>query len=151
MKVSWQWVALGAVYVGLAWGATTIISTAFLLNVTPYGLGLIPLLLVVMILVLCLVGIYDIRNRFSKVFGPGPVKFGGTRIKEPVLWLAYAIIFIGLAWSAADTAVGMFLLSVVYSSLFFGLVLLLTIQLVLAWYLIGVPAVRTRKAFRWRQ
>ena len=151
MKVSWQWVALGAIYIGLAWSATTIISTAFLLNFRPYGSGLIPLLLVLMILGLSLIGIYDIRNRFSKVFGPGPVRYGGARLKEPALWAAYAITLIGLAWGAANTAVGMFLLSVLYSSILSGIVLLLFIQLVLAWCMIGVPAVRARGAFRWRQ
>ena len=154
MKVSWQWVALGAVYLGLAWSATTIISTAFLLGFKPSPLGLIPLLNVLLILVLCLIGIYDIRNRFSRVLGPGPVRFGGARLIEPVLWLAYAITFVGLAWSAADTVIGMFLLSVVFSSLFFGLVVSLFILLALAllalaWCLGGVSDVSARKTFRW--
>ncbi len=64
MKKRMMWIALALIYLGLAWCATTTIIGAMIFGVVFSGFGLVFLPSVLLILVLCLIGIHDIRQRF---------------------------------------------------------------------------------------
>lgn len=65
MKIRMLWIALAVVYLGLAWCAVSTIMGAFIFGVVFSGFGLVFLPSVLLILVLCLIGVHDIRQRLK--------------------------------------------------------------------------------------
>ena len=65
MKRTLLWLMLGGLYIGLAWCATTTIIGTILFGVVFSSFGLVFLPSVLLILVLCLIGIHDIRKRMN--------------------------------------------------------------------------------------
>ena len=127
MKVSWQWVALAAVYFGIAWVVATALIGAFFL-----GLKFSSLLSVffvaqfLIILTLCLLGLRDIMNRLNETYSPRKVQRQGIgyRVKIPWQWTALIAPYGCLAWIAAATDIGEFLVSLMFSSI--GLIFVLS-------------------------
>ena len=65
MKKSMMWIALALIYLALAWCAATTIIGAIIYGVVFSGFGLVFLPSVLLILVLCLIGFHDIRERLK--------------------------------------------------------------------------------------
>ncbi len=65
MKESMMWIALALIYLALAWCAATTIIGAIIYGVVFSSFGLVFLPSVLLILVLCLIGIHDIRQRLK--------------------------------------------------------------------------------------
>lgn len=131
MRVSWQWVAQAAFYFGIAWIAATTLIGVFLLGLK-FSLAsaffVAPFLL---ILGLCLLGLRDIVTRFNEAFGPRKTQRQGKGFPGRVSWASVALIAVygALAWMAAGTAIGEFLVFMTFSLA--GVVVVLAALLIL--------------------
>ena len=136
MRVSWVWVAQAAVYFGIAWVVATGLIGVFLLGLNlslASAFFAAPFLL---ILALCLLGLRDIVNRLNETLSPRKAqrRSSGFQMKVSWQWVALIVPYGGLAWIAADTAIGEFLAFLMFSSV--GLIFLLSALLILSLCLI---------------
>ena len=137
MRVSWVWVAQVAIYFGSAWIVVTTLIGAFFLGLKPslfsaFFVG--PLLL---ILALCLIGLCYIVNQFNETFGPRKTQTQGKGFPVRVSWTLMSLVAVYgvLAWMAAGTVVGEFLVVLMFS--LGGVVVLLAALLILTLCLIA--------------
>ena len=137
MRVSWQWVALAAVYLGFAWIATTTLIGAFLLGLKlslASAFFVAPFLL---ILALCLIGLRGIVNRFNETFDSRKTQRQGKGFQARWSWPLVALIAVygALAWMVAGTAIGEFLVFLTFSLA--GVIVVLAVLIILTLCLIA--------------
>ena len=136
MRVSWVWVAMAAIYFVSAWIVATTLIGVFLAGL---NLSLASVLFVAPFLLippLCLLGFLDIANRFNEAFGSRKTQrqVGSFQMRISWRWVAIIAIYGSLAWITARTAVGEFLVSLVFSLV--GMIFLLCVLLILTLSLI---------------
>ena len=117
--------------------ATTLIG-AFLLGLKLTFSSVSFLTPFLLILALCLVGLRDIANRLNETCGPRKALRQGKGFKIRVSWQWVALIapYGCLAWIVAGTAVGEFLIFLMFSSSI-GLIFLLLALIILSLCLIA--------------
>lgn len=137
MRVSWVWVAQVAIYFGAVWIVVTTLIGVFLLGLKPSLASAFFVAPFLIILVLCLIGLRDIVNQFNETFVPRKTQTEGKGFPVRVSWTLVALIAIYgvLAWMAAGTVVGKFLVSLTFSLA--GVVVLLAALLILTLCLIA--------------
>ena len=137
MKVSWVWVAQAAVYVGLSWIVVTTIVGAFGLGFKPSLDSLSIATPLLLILMLCLIGLRSIVNRFSEALGPRKAQKQREDFQSRVPWSLALLIAVygGLVWVAAGTTIGEFLVFMLFSLP--GLIFVLASLLILTLWLIA--------------
>ncbi len=136
MKVSWVWVAQAAFCFSLSWIVATTLFGALRLGIKPSlasALIVAPLLL---ILALCLLGFRSTVNRFNEALGPrkAPAQSEGFQSRVPWSLALLIAVYGGLAWVAAGTAIGEFLVFMLFS--FPGWIFMMSALIILTLWLI---------------
>ena len=142
MKVSWQLVALAAVYFGIAWIVATTLIGAFFLGLKFSLASVFFVAQFLLILGLCLLGLRDITNRLNETSSPRKAQRRGlgSLVKISWQWMALIAAYGGLAWVVAGTAVGEFLVFLMFSLV--GLIFLMFALFILTLGLISNSSTR---------